>query len=95
MEVLRAKYKLLMTGVSGEMVYSHWKCARAAEISGFDTTRSNNDGSIDYSNKSFVLFSSKISVHVLNKCKGYLSEYESEPVVEFEFVEGRILTLAH
>lgn len=96
MKVLRESDKLLRTIISGEMVFSHWRCAkRDGSNSNFDFTHFIvGDDSIDHAEANLILFLSKIQILVLNKFMKYLLELESESEIESELFERSVFILS-
>lgn len=75
-------------------MFSHWGCTKAVEVRKLDVTHHIDDDSIEHPETSFVLYSFKMSIRVLNEFMVYLPKYESESGSAFEFVEGSIFTLS-
>lgn len=75
MEVLSGKDRLPKAGVSGELVFSHLRCAKSAGIHNSDIAHSFSDDSIEQLHTILVFFSSKMSIRVRNELMKYLQEF--------------------
>lgn len=93
-EALRAKAKFLRTCISGELVFSHRRCSKAAKICIADRTRSIDKDTIDHPWRNVVLFSRKMFIRVLIVFIGNLPKLESESETKLKFVKEIISTLA-
>lgn len=57
-----------------------------AKSCSFDFTHSIRDDSMAYPMDNLLLLSRKMSIHVLNACKGYLMKFQSDSGTEFEYL---------
>lgn len=92
MEILRCKQELLGTGISGEIVFYHWRCGNATEARNSDLSNSISDGPTEHPKRRVELFSSNMCIRLIYAFTRYLLEFETESRNKFEFI-GRCISI--